>query len=182
MEHHVHRIKPSFMLRQFLHQVVRDLIVGIGPLVNDLVVPLIVGYQTHVVVLPNFIHLFLSHRQRPLFDAGRDQVSQVKGQSAPEGPGESHFFDVIQECGGCWNICTLNNASNDLLQALLGKQFIDIRYFFGNTPVEDNPANRRFYTVRGQIASAPSVRTRTLTPACRSTRFSLYAMMTSSGE
>ena len=61
-----------------IHQNVRETRVGMRPNVNDLVVPLVVRDETHVVVLHHFRYLFLRTVNQLDFFIGNDNVIQVE--------------------------------------------------------------------------------------------------------
>ena len=67
------------------------------PNVNDLVVALVVGDETHVVVLHHLTHLGRGFGHQFLLFWWNDDVVQVEGQTSLEGHGESEFLDVVQE-------------------------------------------------------------------------------------
>ena len=69
------------MLGYFSHEIFRDLIIGKSPLINNLIIPFVRCDQTHIIVFPHFIYLFLSILKRLLLNAGCDKVSKVEGKT-----------------------------------------------------------------------------------------------------
>ena len=67
------------------------------PNVNDLVVTLVVGDQTHVVVLHHLAHLGRGFGHQLFLFRRDDDVVQVERQATLERHGESELLDVVQE-------------------------------------------------------------------------------------
>ena len=62
------------------------------PDVDDLVITLIVGNETHVVIVHYLVDLFVTFIHQFLFFLGNDNIVEVEGQSAPESHLESQIL------------------------------------------------------------------------------------------
>jgi hypothetical protein len=107
-----------------------DPVIRIGPFIDDLVVPLIVGDQSHVVVVPSPpLPLPRASSRTPLFDGRRDQVTQVEGQSSFEGPQEAHGSLMLSRnlAAVTAKLVRSDDITDDLFQVLLGEQFVHMK-------------------------------------------------------
>ena len=142
VEHHEYGVEALLVAGQLFHERIGDAVVRICPTVDDLVVSFVVGDQTHVVVVPHFVHFALSFFQRILLNGRNNQVSQVEGQPTPESPGKAHFLDFVQEVGSNCKIRQFDYLADYGFEVFLGHQAVLVRNTFRHYLVEQDPTHR----------------------------------------
>ena len=95
------------------------------PNVNDLVVTLVVGDETHVVVVHHLAHLGRGFGDQLLLFRWDDDVVQVEGQTTLEGHGEPELLDVVEELRRTWHTHAVQDVRNDAAKRLLGQKLVD---------------------------------------------------------
>ena len=125
-----------------IHQDVGQLRVGVRPNVNDLVVALVVGDETHVVVLHHFSHLLCRTIDQLFLLTWDDNVVQVERQATFEGHVEAQVLDVIQELRRTWYVGAIQNVRDDATQRLLRQELIDVARFQRHVVIEQYAATR----------------------------------------
>ncbi len=116
VHHHVDGVEALVVLLDALHQVERELAVGVCPDVDGLVVALVVGDETHVVVTQHLVHLRLRGLHQLVLLVRHHNVQQVEGQASAEGAHEAEFLDVVQELRGLRRTALLHHAADDVAQ------------------------------------------------------------------
>ena len=156
MHHHVNRVEALLVAFQAVHQNVGQTRVGVCPDVDDLVVTLVVGDQTHVVVVHHLTHLGCGFGHQLLLLRRNDDVVQVEGQTSLEGHGESEFLDVVQELRRARHTHAVQDVRDDAAKRLLGQQFIDEARFLRDVLVEHHTTasglNHRRFAVDVHVA------------------------------
>ena len=86
------------------------------PGVDDLVVTLVVGDETHVVVLHDLLHFGISFLDERLFLRGDDHILQVEGETSLEGHGVTQVLDVVEVlCRAC-HATGLDHLADDVAE------------------------------------------------------------------
>ena len=60
IKHHIHSVESLVCLGHFLHQDITQVGVNVSPSINYLVVTLLVGNETHIIVVGDFLNLLLT--------------------------------------------------------------------------------------------------------------------------
>ena len=60
IKHHIHSVESLVCLGHFLHQDITQVGVNVSPSINNLVVTLLVGNETHIIVVGDFLNLLLT--------------------------------------------------------------------------------------------------------------------------
>ncbi len=90
------------------------------PDINDLVVALVAGDETHVIVVHHFINLLITVFNHSFFGSRNNDIFQVKGKTSFKGCVVTKVLDVIQELGRFGSTTLLQNSTDDLAKRFLG--------------------------------------------------------------
>jgi dipeptide/tripeptide permease len=151
------------------------------PDINNLIISFVIGNETHVIVVQYLINLVVTICHKFFFLGRNNHIIQVKRQTTSKGHVISEIFYIIQKLCCFCNTCNFKNASNNISKRFLGKQLIYVAYFFRHSLVENNPAYSGFNYFCYLLTTLNIFRTY-LNYSMQITRFSLYAICTSSGE
>ena len=144
VEHHVDRVETVLVLDQRINHGLRQLGVDVGPDVDNLVVSLVVGNQTHVVVLHDGVGTLVTLGHELLLLLGDDDRVEVERQTALEGHAVTHVLDVVEEVGHLVGTGLLHHHGDDVTQRALGQNLVDVTHLLGNHLVEEDAADGRF--------------------------------------
>ena len=81
-EHHEDGIETLVGFGHLLHEGLFQVGVHVGPRIDDLVVTLVVGDETHVVVHRNLVNFLITVLYDALFLGRDDDIVEVEGQTA----------------------------------------------------------------------------------------------------
>ena len=99
VEHHVDRVEALLVGADLLHQRVGELGVDVGPYINHLVVALVVGDETHVVVVHHFLYLGVAFLDVGLLFGWNEHIVEVERQAAQVGHAVTHVLHIVEELG-----------------------------------------------------------------------------------
>ena len=108
------------------------------PDIDDLVVALVVGDESHCVVVHHFLHLFVTFADVFLLFGRDNHVAEVERQTSAEGHVVTEVLDVVKELGRTRDTAFLNDFRYDCTQRFLGKDLVDVTYFLGNILVDEH--------------------------------------------
>ena len=162
IQHHEHRIEALAIGRKLGHHRVGQLVVSMCPDVDNLVVTLVVGDETHVVIVHHFFHVRIGFGNQFFLHLRDNHIAQVERKTALVSRPVSHALDIIQELHRLGIAALLQHIGNDITQGLLGQQGVDETIFLGNHLVEQDTSHRRLQQIRsavflGQTDLDPSV-------------------------
>ena len=143
VEHHVDRIETVVVLDQRVDHGLRQLRVDVRPDVDDLVVSLVVGNETHVVVLHDGVGTLVTLLHELLLLLGNDHRIEVERQTALEGHLVTHVLDVVEEVGHLVGTGLLHHHGDNVTQRALRQHLVDVAHLLGNHLVEEDAADSR---------------------------------------
>ena len=145
VEHHVDRVETVVVLHQRVDHHLREFGVDVRPDVDDLVVTLVVGDQTHVVVLHDGVRTVVTLLHELLLLLGDNHRVEVERQTALESHAVTHVLDVVEERGHLVGAGLLHHHGDDVAQRTLRKHRIDVAHLLGNDLVEEDAADGRIF-------------------------------------
>ena len=141
VEHHVDRVETVVVLDQRVDHGFGQFRVDVRPDVDDLVVTLVVGDQTHVVVLHDGIRPVVSLLHEFLLLLGDDHGIEVERQTALECHPVSHVLDVVEEVGHLVGTGLLHHDGDDVTQRTLREDLVDVSDLLRYDLVEEDAAD-----------------------------------------
>ena len=151
VHHHIDGVEALLVFFQLFHQGSRKLRVDARPDVDNLVVALVVGNQTHVVVLPYGIYFLFGLGYQLFFFLGHFHIIQPHRQATFVSSLETEVFDVVKEQSGARHARNLQHLGDHPLQFFFGKQGVDKAYFLRYMLVEEHATGHRFDYFRFQF-------------------------------
>ena len=143
IQHHVYGIESLIVARNSFHQNVWQLGVYMCPDINYLVVTLVVGNETHVIVVDYLLYFFVTFLHQRFFLFGNNNISQVERKTAFECHLITEVLDSIQEFGCFCHTTNLDYVTDDVTKWLLRDNRIDITRFGRYNFVYNNTTYRR---------------------------------------
>ena len=116
---------------------------GIGPRINDLVVPLTLGQHAAVVIPVNFGDALFGFRDDIRLLRGDFQVRQAEAQTRQRGVPEPQILDPVQQTDRLRTAGILKAIADDPAQLLLRHRQIVERHAVGQNIVEDTSPHGR---------------------------------------
>ena len=151
IQHHENRIEALAVGRKLVHHRIGQLIVSMCPDIDNLVVTLVVGDETHVVVVHHFFHVRIGFGNQFFLHLRNNHIAQVERKTALVSCPVTHALDIIQELHRLGIAALLQNIGNDITQRFLGQQGIDETVFLRHHLVEEDTSHRRFKQVRSTV-------------------------------
>ena len=147
IEHHEYGIETLVGLGHFLQHNVTQSIVHLCPGVNYLVVALVVGGQTHAVVVGDGFDFLLSFLDNALLGFRDDNIVEVERQTCGVGHAITEVLNTVEEFASTVHTYRFNHIGDNLAQGLLLDYIVEIAHFVGDDAINDNSANRSFHAV-----------------------------------
>ena len=145
VKHHIHSVEALVGLLHRLHQHSRELVVDMCPGINNLVVTLLIGDESHSVLRRDTFNLVITLLDECFFLLRNDNITQVEGQSAFISQTITEVLDTIEELAGtCYTHC-LDDVGDDAAQSLLGDNVIEVTYLNGNDLVGNHTTYRSLH-------------------------------------
>ena len=138
VKHHVHRVEALLIGRNLLDKELGKAVVDVGPNIDHLVVTLVVGDETHVVVVHHFFHLCVTFLNDVGLFSRHEHVGEVERQTALERHVVTHVLHIVEELSRTWHTTLADNRGDDFLQALLRDEFVDVTHFVRHEVVEQH--------------------------------------------
>ncbi len=145
--HHEDGVEALVVGLELLHEGLGELVVGVGPDIDDVVVTFVVGDKTHGVLGHDLLDLLVGFLDE-LFLLGRDDdIAEVEGEAAAECLAVAHVLDVVEEGGGDGVAALGEDVADDVAQGLLAHHLVDEAVLAGDNLVEDDAADGGAETV-----------------------------------
>ena len=144
VEHHEDGVETLVGFGHLLHEGGLDVAVDLGPGVDDLVVALVVGDETHTVVAHDLLYALVTGLDDIGLFGGDDDVVEVEGQTAFVGLEVTEVLDAIEEFAGARHTDGLDDAGDDVAERFLGDDGVDEAYFGGDDFVDDDTTDGGF--------------------------------------
>lgn len=119
VHHHVDGIEAVLVLLELLHEHLGDLVIDVGPDVDDLIVTLVVGDDTEIEVIHDLLDLAEAVSDDLLFLLRYDDVGEVEGESCLVGHVVAEVLDAIEESGALCDTAVLDHLTDDESEVLL---------------------------------------------------------------
>ena len=119
VHHHVDGVEAVLVLLELLHEHLGDLIIDVGPDVDDLIVPLVVGDDTEVEVVHDLIDLAEAVGDDLLLLLRYDDVGEVEGEARLVGHIVAEVLDAIEEGGALCDTAVLDHLTDDETEVFL---------------------------------------------------------------
>ena len=142
VEHHEHRVEAFLVGADLLHQSVGQAGVDMCPDIDYLVIALVVGYETHRMVLENLLNLLVAFAHIFFFLLRDEHVAEVERNASLEGHVVAEVLDVVEELGRTRNTARLDDARDDCAQRFLRQNLVDIADLLRNIMVDKHAAHR----------------------------------------
>ena len=144
VEHHEDGVETLVGFGHLLHEGGLDVAVDFGPGVDDLVVALVVGDETHTVVAHDLFDALVTGLDDVGFLGGDDDVVEVERESAFVGLEVAEVLDAIEEFAGARHTDGFDDAGDDVAEGLLGDDGVDEPNFAGDDFVDDDATDGGF--------------------------------------
>jgi len=144
IQHHVHGIETLVVRRDGLHEDVRKVVVNVCPCIDNLIVTLVVGDETHVVVHGDLLDFLVTTLNQFFFLLRNDDIVQVERQTSFEGHLITQVLDTIKEFCSTSNTDNLDDVADDVAQRLLRDNGIHESGFNRYDFVNNNTTYRSF--------------------------------------
>ena len=151
VEHHEHGVEALVGLGHLLQQNVTDVIVDMGPGIDNLVVTLVIGDEAHVIVVGNLTNLLVTLGNEFSLLLRDDDVIEVERQTSLVSHTVTKVLDTIEEFASLGETDILDDGTNNVAQRLLVDNRIDEAYLLGNNAVDNHTTNRGFHHVADRI-------------------------------
>ena len=136
--HHIDGVEALVVGLEAFHEGLGELVVGVGPDVDDVVVAFVVGDKTHGVLSQDLIDLLVGASNHLLLFGRDEDVAEVEGEAAAESLAVAHVLDVVEEVGGGGVATGGEEVADDVAEGLLAQDHIDEAIFGGDDLVEDD--------------------------------------------
>ena len=141
VEHHKHSVEALIGLGHLIEQNSTDIIVHVRPSINHLVVTLVVGDESHVIVVGNLTHLLVTLLDEFCLLLRDDDIIEVERQTGQVSHAVTEILDTIKELAGLSETDILDNVGDDVAQTLLRDDGVDKTNLLGDDAVDDNTTN-----------------------------------------
>ena len=129
VKHHEDGVETLVGLGHLLHEGLLQVGVDVCPRIDDLVITLVVGDETHVIVHRDLLNLLVTALDDVYFLFRDDDVVQVERQTALVGHAVAEVLDTVEEFAGTGHADRLDDAGNNVAQGLLRYNRIDKAHF-----------------------------------------------------
>ena len=142
--HDVDRVHGAVLvgLLHVVEHFVGDALGDAGPHLDDLVGALTVGDGTVEVLLLHGEDLLLGVADHGVLGVGDDHVVEADGETGPGGVTEAEVLDLVEGLDGDFETEVEVAVVDQLADALLLEQAVDVRHALGERIVEDGAADR----------------------------------------
>ncbi|MPN60875.1 hypothetical protein SDC9_208608 [bioreactor metagenome] len=86
------------------------------PCINNLVVTFVVGDESHIIKIHNFLNFGITFFHQFFFFCRNNNIIQVERQTSFESHAVTQVFDIVEELGSTGNSANFNHISNDITQ------------------------------------------------------------------
>ena len=113
-----------------------------GPSINNLIITLVIGDESHVIVVGNLLYLFITLSDKLSLLLWNNDIIEVERQTSQISHAVTKVLDTIKELTSLGETYILNNGCDDVAQTLLRDYLIYITNLLWNDTVHDNTTNR----------------------------------------
>ena len=113
-----------------------------GPCIDDLIVTLVVGDESHVVVLSDLTHLLITFLNDGFLLLRDDDVVEVERKTCHISHAVAEVLDTIKELARTRHTNRLDDIGNDAAQCLLRDDVIEITYLLWNDLIDNDTSYR----------------------------------------
>ena len=152
VEHHEYGVEALVGLGHLLHQNVAKVVVDMCPGIDNLVVTLVVGNETHVVVLGNLLNLGITLLHQVFLRLRDNDIVEVERQTSLVSHAVTEVLDTIEELTGLSETNVLDDVGNDVAQRLLRDDLVDIAHLLGDDAVYDDTTDRGLHHMTAGLA------------------------------
>ena len=119
VHHHVDGIEAVLVLLELLHEHLGDLVIDVGPDVDDLIVTLVVGDDTEIEVIHDLLDLAEAIGDDLLLLLRYNDVGEVEGEACLVGHVVAEVLDPVEEGGALCDTAVLDHLTDDEPEVLL---------------------------------------------------------------
>ena len=152
VEHHVNGVETLVGLGHLLHQHITQFVVDMGPGINNLVVTLVVGDETHIVVVGNLTDFVITSCHQVNLLLRNNDVVEVERKTCKICHAVTKVLDTVEELAGTGKTYSLDHLGDDVAQAFLGYNLIDKSDFLRNYAIDDDTTYRGFHHLVNETA------------------------------
>ena len=138
VQHHEYGVEALVGLSHLLQQDVTDIIVDVRPGIDDLIITLIVGNESHVIVVGNLTYLLITFLDQISLLLRDDNVIEVERQTCQICHTITKVLDTIEELASLSKANVLDHIGDNVAQALLGDDGIHETNLLRNDAVDDD--------------------------------------------
>ena len=125
-----------------LHQDAGELAIDMGPGIDDLIVAFVVRDEPAAIVHHDLIDSFVPFGDELSLLFGDDDVTEIEGKTSLEGHVVPEVLDIVEElCRDC-HTTDLDHTTDDITEALLAKDFVDVAYFLRYILIDEQTPHR----------------------------------------
>ena len=114
------------------------------PGIDNLIVTLLIGNETHVIVVGNFFYLFATFLNNFFLLWRNDNITEVERKTGHISHTVTQVLDTVEEFACLGHTHSLDNIGNQATQCLLGDDIVEEAHFVRNYLIDDDTANRSF--------------------------------------
>ena len=112
------------------------------PGIDDLIVTLVVGNETHVVVVGNLLYLSITLLDEFCLLLRDDDIIEVERQTGLIGHTVTEVLDTVEELTCLSETYVVDHVGDDIAETLLGDFLIDIAHLLGDDAIHDDTTDR----------------------------------------
>ena len=152
VEHHEYGVEALVGLGHLLHQHIAQVVIDVCPRINNLVVTLVVGDETHIVVFSNLAYFLVTLLHQVFLGLRDNDVVEVERQTCLISHAITEVLDSVKELAGLGKAYVLDYIGNDVTQRLLGDNLVDVANLLRNDAIHDDTTDRGLYHVLAGLA------------------------------
>ena len=144
IKHHVHSIESLVSFSHFLHQDVTQVCINVSPRINNLVVTLLVGDETHIIVIGDFLNLLTTTLYDSFLLWWDNDITKVERKTSNISHTITEVLNTIEEFASLCHTNSLDYIRDKSAQCLLRDNIVEETYLFWYNLVDDNTTYRSF--------------------------------------
>ena len=119
VKHHIHSVESLISLGHFLHQHITEVGVYMSPGIDNLVVTLLIGNETHIIVIGDFLNLLMTLSHDFFLLWWNNDITKVERKTGNVSHTITEVLDTIEELAGLCHTDSLDYIRNKSAQSLL---------------------------------------------------------------
>ena len=108
-----------------------------GPGINNLIITLVVGDESHVIVVGNLLYLFITLSDKLSLLLWNNDIIEVERQTGHVSHAVTQVLDSIKELTSLGETYILNYSTDNVAQTLLRNNLINVTNLLWNDAVYD---------------------------------------------